>query len=607
MGQSMLVHDENSNGAQAAAERRDPGQGRDRKSGLVVAVNGSRATVAARMQDLISDAEQFWSVGELVSIYAKQSRIVCLVQEMVAQDRVWDPASNHYVHANVELLGEVIDVDGRPVFRRGVASYPALGSVVNRIRQSDLAAIYDLGDRKASVIGNLVQAHIPAAVDIDAMLRRHFAIVGTTGVGKSTSIGILLRAAIKERPNMRIVILDPHNEYSSVFRRESSTVEASRFELPFWLFQFEEFLEVVYRGTPAPLEESDFLREAIADARENFSGAERGGGLAKWNNRSEEGGADSPRPYRLADVLAQIDVEIGRLEPRYPRPALRNLKHRLEALSNDQNFRFMFGKAAVDARMDFVTRSLFRLHDTGKPVTILRMAGIPADVVNASVSVLSRLAFDLCVLHRGKQEVLVVCEEAHRYVPSDLSLGFHPTRRSIARIAKEGRKYGCYLGIVTQRPAELDPTILSQCSTIFAMRLSNASDQQIMRSAIPDNAAGALEFISALNNREAIAFGEAVATAMRMVFALQEDALLPRMSTEWDETPGQDDVGDGRLRMAEACPPPEPKPAAKPDPMARFQEPIAAPAFGGWRPERRAGDAPLQPTREWPSSERMRR
>ena len=595
----MLEHETLSQGA---ADRRDPGQQRERKSGVVVAVNGSRATVAARMADLISDAEQFWSVGELVSIYAKNSRIVCLVQEMVAQDRIWDPASNHYVHANVELLGEVTDVDGRPTFRRGVASYPSLGSVVNRIRQSDLAAIYDLGDRKASVIGNLVQAQLPAAVDIDAMLRRHFAIVGTTGVGKSTSVGILLRAAIAERPKMRIIILDPHNEYSNVFRRESATVEASRFELPFWLFQFEEFLEVVYRGTPAPLEESDFLREAIADAREQFSGSERTA-LTKWNNRSEEGCAETPRPYRLTDVVTQIDAEIGRLEPRYSRIALRNLKHRLETLANDQNFRFMFGKAAVDARMDFVTRSLFRLHDTARPVTILRMAGIPADVVNASVSVLSRLAFDLCVVNRGRQEVLVLCEEAHRYVPADHSLGFHPTRRSIARIAKEGRKYGCYLGIVTQRPAELDPTILSQCSTVFAMRLSNAADQQIMRSAIPDNAAGALEFISALNNREAIAFGEAVATAMRMVFSIQDESQLPRMTTDWDEqSAAQDEPNEIRPAPLQS----ESRPDLRSNPMSRFQEPISAPTFGGWRTDQRVGEtAPA--TRNWPSSERVRR
>ncbi len=609
MGRSMLENETNSSASmQAGRDRRDPGQSRERKSGLVVAVNGSRATVAARMADLVSDAEQFWSVGELVSIYAKKSRLVCLVQEMVAQDRVWDPSLNHFVHANVELLGEVIDVDGRPTFRRGVSSYPALGSVVNRIRQSDLAAIYDLGDRKACVIGNLVQAQIPAAVDIDAMLRRHFAIVGTTGVGKSTSIGILLRAAIKERPNLRVVILDPHNEYSTVFRQESATVEASRFELPFWLFQFEEFLEVVYRGTPAPLEESDCLREAIADAREQFSGGERAA-VAKWNNRSEEGGAETPRPYRLADVMARIDVEIGRLEPRFPRGSLRNLKHRLEAISNDHNFRFMFGKAAVDARMDFVTRSLFRLHDRQKPVTILRMAGIPADVVNASVSVLSRLAFDLCALHRGRQEVLVVCEEAHRYVPADHSLGFHPTRRAVARIAKEGRKYGCYLGIVTQRPAELDPTILSQCSTVFAMRLSNASDQQIMRSAIPDNAAGALEFISALNNREAIAFGEAVATAMRMVFALQDESHLPRMSADWVEQAAPDEpptAGPPAAPEVRCDARGEPKADLRTSPMNRFQEPITAPAFGGWRAERRFGEPPPA-TRDWPSNERLRR
>ncbi len=351
-------------------------------------------------------------------------------------------------------------------------------------------------------------------------------------------------------------------------------MEASRFELPFWLFQFEEFLEVVYRGTPAPLEESDFLREAIADAREQFSGSERTA-LTKWNNRSEEGCAETPRPYRLTDVVTQIDAEIGRLEPRYPRAALRNLKHRIEAISNDQNFRFMFGKAAVDARMDFVTRSLFRLHDTARPVTILRMAGIPADVVNASVSVLARLAFDLCVLHNGRQEVLVVCEEAHRYVPADHSLGFHPTRRSIARIAKEGRKYGCYLGIVTQRPAELDPTILSQCSTVFAMRLSNAADQQIMRSAIPDNAAGALEFISALNNREAIAFGEAVATAMRMVFAMQDESHLPRMSTDWDEQRPGRTIPNNRFKSLRRSRAPTSQASRRPTPGPNPMSPVA--------------------------------
>ncbi len=570
----------------SAAERRDARQDQQRKSAVVVAVNGARATVAARMSDL-SEAGALWSIGDLVAIYGRKSRVICLVQDMAAANQRWEPDIENYVQANVEILGEVFDgEEGRPVFRRGVSNYPSLGSPVSRIRQRDFVAIYDLGKRKSTVIGQLVQAQIPAAIDADAMLRRHFAVVGTTGVGKSTSVAILLRAALAERPNMRVVILDPHNEYSAAFRNEASTVEARSFELPFWLFNFEEFLEVVYRGAPAPVDEADFLREAIDVAREAFHGGGGPASLVKKTYRAEEHSApDAPRPYRLTDVLAHIETEIGKLEPRYTRFALRSLKTRLEALNRDPSFRFMFGKAAVEAQSNFVTRGLFRLNDVDRPVTILRMAGIPSDVVNASVSVLSRLAFDLCVGSRGKQEILLVCEEAHRYVPADSGFGFGPTRRSIARIAKEGRKYGCFLGIVTQRPAELDLTILSQCSTVFAMRLSNSADQTIMRSAIPDNAGGALEFISALNNRECIAFGEAVATAMRLIFTEQREEALPRMSLDWEE------VGAA----------PAPIVAAEAD-ETKESEPISAPQYGPQRP--RTSES-IASTRDWPSSERV--
>ena len=139
------------------------------------------------------------------------------------------------------------------------------------------------------------------------------------------------------------------------------------------------------------------------------------------------------------------------------------------------------------------------------------------------------------------------------------------------------------------------------------MRLSNASDQQIMRSAIPDNAAGALEFISALNNREAIAFGEAVATAMRMTFTLQDESMLPRMSSEWEEQAAAPEEPAAAAPISLAIEPrPAPKLDPKPNSFSRFQEPIAAPAYGGWRTDKPAGDSPLA-TRDWPSSERLRR
>ena len=123
---------------------------------------------------------------------------------------------------------------------------------------------------------------------------------------------------------------------------------------------------------------------------------------------------------------------------------------------------------------------------------------MPPEVVNSVCSVMARLAFDLALWSEGKLNLLVVCEEAHRYMPADPRLGFAPTRHALARIAKEGRKYGCYLGVVTQRPGELDPTVLSQCSTVFAMRLANDQDQAIIRSAIADSSASMLSFLSAM-------------------------------------------------------------------------------------------------------------
>jgi DNA helicase HerA-like ATPase len=174
------------------------------------------------------------------------------------------------------------------------------------------------------------------------------------------------------------------------------------------------------------------------------------------------------------------------------------------------------------------------------------MAGMPSEVVNAVCSVLARLAFDLTLWSNGKLKLLVLCEEAHRYMPSDPKLGFAPTRHALSRIAKEGRKYGCYLGVVTQRPGELDPTILSQCSTVFAMRLANERDQDIIRSAIADSSQSALSFLSSMGQREAIAFGEGVATTMRMKFERLPAARIPGTSAKevMAESAGSDEEVD---------------------------------------------------------------
>ena len=186
--------------------------------------------------------------------------------------------------------------------------------------------------------------------------------------------------------------------------------------------------------------------------------------------------------------------------------------------------------------------------------------------------------------------ITFVCEEAHRYVPIDRSLGFEPTKRSISRIAKEGRKYGVSLAIITQRPAELDPTILSQCNTIFSFRLSNERDQEILKAGISDAAASLLEFVPTMGTGEAVTFGEGVALPTRMKFDLLPDDALPRSTTASFSTTGATEIADenflgdivSRWRQqtfnapAEIQAPPDeaPQPLAAPPPVL---QPLAAP------------------------------
>ena len=530
------------------ADRRDPHQLAERALGRVVFCDGSRATIAGGVSSASRLGPDTWTIGKMISINLGATRVVGLVYELRATQTQWAEDGDNAILAQVELLGEITERDGEATrFRSGISIYPPIGTIAHRIRTSDLALVHDLGQRASVAVGHLTQdPSIPATISVGDMLSRHFAILGTTGVGKSSAVSLLLRKAIAVRPRLRVLILDPHNEYAHAFPDKAVTIDGETLDLPFWMFRLEELGDVVFRGRPEMDEEVDILREVIASARIRYRAPkpqdlarDLGSTLLK---RPLDFGApregtdavaspvDAPTPYRMKDVFALIDELIGLHELRYPRAALRSLKVRLEALYGDPRYRFMFARANMIETMAPVIGQIFRIPHQDKPITAFQLAGLPSEVVNAVASVLSRLAFDLALASQGACEVLVLCEEAHRYVPSDPALGFAPTRQAIARIAKEGRKYGCYLGVVTQRPGELDATILSQCSTIFAMRLSNERDQQIIRSAIADASASTINFLSSIGNREAIAFGEGVATTMRLRFADLAPHELPAMA-----------------------------------------------------------------------------
>ncbi|QDY99245.1 ATP-binding protein [Nitratireductor mangrovi] len=517
-------------------ERRDPQQPDARMLGRVIHCDGARATIASYVDAAADAPTNLWNIGKLISVSTGQTRLVGLVCSIETPSGLWADQGHNPIKVHLELIGEVSDEPGtrKPIFDRGITVYPTIGAIAHQIRKRDLEAVYQMAGRRSVPVGHLSQNNeIAARISIDCMLNRHFAIVGTTGVGKSSAVSLLLHKAIEERPDLRILILDPHNEFSAAFPSQAAHMDQSTLDLPFWLFRLEEFAEVLFRGRESVVEEVDILRDLIPAAKVAYGNP---GGAARLRRSSDLGSvtADTPIPYRLNDLLRLIDDRMGQLDAKAERPILRSLRSRLDSAINDPSYRFMFASHMIEDTIHEAIGKIFRVPHNGKPVMCFQMAGMPSEVVNSVCSVLARLAFDLAQSSDGRLKLLVLCEEAHRYMPSDPRLGFSPTRHALARIAKEGRKYGCFLGVVTQRPGELDPTILSQCSTVFAMRLANDRDQDIIRSAIAESSASTLSFLSSMGQRESIAFGEGVATPMRLKFEELSPEMIPGAHADGD-------------------------------------------------------------------------
>jgi DNA helicase HerA-like ATPase len=228
-----------------------------------------------------------------------------------------------------------------------------------------------------------------------------------------------------------------------------------------------------------------------------------------------------------------IDRAMGDFErAEQTRPYLR-LKARINRMRTDRRFAFMFAGIAVqDSMIDIVARIL-RIPVESKPISIFDLSGVPSEIVYVLVSLLCRTTFDFALWSDRDTAVpvLLACEEAHRYIPSDPEGGFGPTRRAIARIAKEGRKYGVSLALITQRPSELSQSILSQCSSLFALRMSNDQDQDFVRRALPESAAGMLNALPALRTQEAVVVGEGVTLPMRVRFDDLKNDQRPQSET----------------------------------------------------------------------------
>lgn len=523
--------------------------------GRVVSVTGSQAVVQLHQQldDMPTSKSIRPEIGTLLRIDTPKSAVLGLVSALSVPVPVpGDTASEVWI-AELELVGELTRDKqiGSISFHRGVTMYPALGDKIYLATRYELEATFSSSSDTAVNVGTIRQDEsIQAMVDVNDLLGKHFAILGTTGTGKSCTVALMMRSILEQNPQAHVVLLDPHNEYSSSFGSMAEVVTPSDLHLPFWLLTFEEVVEVLLGDKEGRSAEIEILAELIPLAKAQYSnGRARAntGALRKVNADVSHGhSVDTPTPYRLSDIMKLIDERMGRLGNREETWPLKQLKMRFEALSQDSRYAFMFGSLTVQDHMVQVLSRLLRIPVNGKPITIIELTGLPSEVVNVVVSVLCRITFDFGLWSEATVPITLICEEAHRYIPNDPGLGFEPTRRSIARIAKEGRKYGVSLCIVSQRPSELDPTILSQCNTVFAMRMSNDRDQQIVRAAVSDTAAGLLEFLPSLGAREAIAFGDGVALPTRIKMAELPEEAMPRSQTaafteKWNQQIGNQD------------------------------------------------------------------
>jgi uncharacterized protein len=482
---------------------------------------------------------------------------------------------------NIVLAGEQV---GKR-FERGVTQYPTTGDKVHLVTINDLDIIYGgYEDSNSITVGNIsVSESLDAKIDLDKLVSRHCAIVGSTGSGKSNSVSVLLESIAKRNfPSSRILVIDPHGEYNDALSKYSRVIETNPKEvenklyIPFWALPFNELMKI-FSGTISDANR-EYIREKVVEAK--IASANEN----KLDVLKESITADSPIPFSIRQLWFELDdferqtylerakpetitekIQVGdadKLKSNLYQPAsagggspflnnqakgilgfLDSVRNRL----NDSSYNFLFNpgdftpnlkgkiKSDIDSLfMDWLGNPL--------PITILDLSGIPSEIMSSISGTLLKIIYDglfwgVNTKVGGKnQPLLIVLEEAHSY----LKAGEHSiSSRTVQMIAKEGRKYGVGLLLVTQRPSELDETVLSQCGTMIALRMNNSKDRGHIRSAVQDELQSMVDLLPSLRTGEALISGEAVKIPSRVKFFKISNAPKssdPKASEKWLQT-----------------------------------------------------------------------
>ncbi|MBS1535786.1 MAG: ATP-binding protein [Bacteroidetes bacterium] len=482
---------------------------------------------------------------------------------------------------NIVLAGEQV---GKR-FERGITQYPTTGDKVHLVTINDLNIIYGgYEDSNSITVGNIsVSESLDAKIDLDKLISRHCAIVGSTGSGKSNSVSVLLESIAKRNfPSSRILVIDPHGEYNDALSKHSRVIETNSKEvenklyIPFWALPFNELMKM-FSGTISDANR-EYIREKVVEAK--IASANEN----KLDVPKESITADSPIPFSIKQLWFELDdferqtylerakpetitekIQIGdadKLKSNLYQPAsagggspflnnqakgilgfLDSVRNRL----NDSSYNFLFNpgdftpnlRGKIQSDID----SLF-IDWLGNPlpITILDLSGIPSEIMSSISGTLLKIIYDglfwgVNTKVGGKnQPLLIVLEEAHSYLKAGED---SISSRTVQMIAKEGRKYGVGLLLVTQRPSELDETVLSQCGTMIALRMNNSKDRGHIRSAVQDELQSMVDLLPSLRTGEALISGEAVKIPSRVKFFKISNAPKssdPKASEKWLQT-----------------------------------------------------------------------
>ncbi len=437
-------------------------------------------------------------------------------------------------------------------FERGVATYPLPQQTVYLTPKSELRAIYGpVGDAVIQLGEHVGSGGAPCFADMNELLGKHTAVLGSTGAGKSGAVAAIVHSILDHRASTggtwkpRIVILDPHNEYSAAFTQHDrlSTDEGS-LPLPYWLLNLDETLSLLIGKTEyAATSQSNIVKNALLNARRGAAGES----LALDPTRLT---VDSPVPYVLGDPSGLdefgenggIKYDVGFVgHVNAQRPNNRDKKahedynkvlRKLESLLNDARLAFMM--TPWDGKADPIPQSLGQLMGEGSDVRVVDLSGVPNEIAGTASAAVARMLFAVKVWQtqeeRRSSPVLLVCEEAHRYVPNTGGAQYEAAQDAIRRLAKEGRKYGIGLMLVSQRPSEVETTVLSQCNSWIVLRIANESDREHVRAILPDSMAGLTSVLSGLRRQEAMFVGLAATIPSRIMIRTLAPEQLPSSS-----------------------------------------------------------------------------